>query len=150
SQAQATRLQPPAQPSPILPPRQIEPVPSRATSQRTASSGRGAARTPSVHPELSQPSHREASDEELLETRIQLAFAVARIDGRLARKEKELIVAKMQRRNAPDQAMDNRVKALMAHYEIAAIDIEGCIRRIKEELPAALRNELLELACQVA
>jgi tellurite resistance protein len=85
----------------------------------------------------------------MLEITIKFAFAVARIDGRVARKEKALIRQIMVDRYSHDQAIWNRAKAFMAHYETMAIDVEDCIRQVKKEFPTTQRG-LLELACQIA
>src|SRR5262249_27052147 len=49
-----------------------------------------------------------------------------------------------------DPAMQNRVKAYCAHYATAAIDVDACIRRIKERLPDLQRGQLLEFASHIA
>jgi uncharacterized tellurite resistance protein B-like protein len=95
-------------------------------------------------------SSHEISGEALLEISCELAFAVARIDGRIARSERDKILKLMQSRSARSPDVDNRIKLLMAHYETAAIDVDACLRRIRDEFPPAQRQEFLLLANQVA
>ena len=98
------------------------------------------------------PNARQPAEpaQELLETTIEFAYAVARTDGSIARKERALIEEQFQRRYVNDPAIYNRVKAYCAHYETAAIDVESCIRRIKDRVPVLQRGHLLKFACMIA
>jgi tellurite resistance protein len=109
-------------------------------------------RSPASPPPVSdapRSSSRMDFADAMLEITIKFAFAVARIDGRVARKEKALIRQIMVDRYSHDQATWNRAKAFMAQYETMAIDVEDCIRQVKKEFPTTQRG-LLELACQIA
>lgn len=65
-----------------------------------------------------------------LELFVQFAFAVARADGRVARREKEAIIEHLTRRYGHDAALMNRAHAYCAHYESAAIDLERCLQAL--------------------
>jgi uncharacterized tellurite resistance protein B-like protein len=86
-----------------------------------------------------------------LEAIIEFVYAIARTDGTLARKEKELIEAVvMEQLVGRDQTISNRVKAYCAHYESASIDVGYSIKRIKERAAPAERRKLFSLACRIA
>src|SRR5262249_3159158 len=85
-----------------------------------------------------------------MEATLQFAFAVARVDGRIARKEKEIIERHMQSRFGNDRALANRVKALSAHYESAAIDLERCLHQIGQLFSEDERRALFDLAGAIA
>jgi hypothetical protein len=87
---------------------------------------------------------------DLFEMTVQFAFAVARLDNRPTGEVRKLIVEKLQCRAPSNRAAANRIEALASHYEKAAIDIEDCIRRIKNDFAFAERGDILTLACQVA
>src|SRR5207247_1984202 len=63
---------------------------------------------------------------------IQLALAIARADGRVARKEREILDNYLRERCGADPALLNRVRALAAHYETAAINLEECLTLIRQ------------------
>src|SRR5258708_3675744 len=85
-----------------------------------------------------------------LELTIQFAFAVARADGRLARKEKELIEAQLDQRYGSDPVERNRAKAFCAQYEHAVLDPEACFRRIAQTFSTEERAALLAFGCEIA
>jgi uncharacterized tellurite resistance protein B-like protein len=86
----------------------------------------------------------------LLELTVQLAFAVARADGRLARKEREVIDAYLRSRCGEDPALLNRALALAAHYETAAIDVDACLWQVRALAADADRRALLGFVTEVA
>jgi uncharacterized tellurite resistance protein B-like protein len=98
----------------------------------------------------SQAQPLDQTSRSLLETTIEFAYAVARIDGSIAKKEKALIDEQFQRRYANDPAKCNQVKAYCAHYETAAIDLPSCLRRIKERVPLVQREQLMKFARIIA
>ena len=99
---------------------------------------------------LSHPEPSIDLAQTMVEATIEFAFAIARTDSSNSRKEKELIEEEMQRRYSYDPVLYNRARAWCAHYEAAAIDIQSCLRRIKENFSEGHRVKLLEFACQIA
>jgi uncharacterized tellurite resistance protein B-like protein len=97
---------------------------------------------------LAQPAAGDSHDS--LEAIIEFVYAIARTDGSLARKEKELIEGVVERLHGKDQAIYNRVKAYCAHYETASIDVGSSIKRIKERAAPAQRRQLFLLARRIA
>jgi uncharacterized tellurite resistance protein B-like protein len=124
------------------------PAPAQPTSHSMRPWSRSPV-SPRPVPDPRPSSSRMDIADAMLEITIKFAFAVARVDGRVARKEKAIIRQIMVDRYSHDQAIWNRVNAFMAHYENVAIDVEDCIRQVKKEFPTAQRG-LLELACQIA
>jgi uncharacterized tellurite resistance protein B-like protein len=90
------------------------------------------------------------SDLVLLELTVQFAFAVARADGRVSRKEKEVIHEHLERRFGGDPVRWNRARAFCARYEAAAIDLDDRLQQIAERFPAEERQALLEFARAIA
>ena len=124
------------------------PAPGRPASRAAAPASLQAS-PPAVFPS-SESRPEVAGSAELLEATIEFAFAVARADGRIARSEKTVIEEQLSRHYAADPAMQNHVKAYCAHYETAAIDVDACIRRIKERVPGSQRGQLMEFASHIA
>jgi tellurite resistance protein len=96
------------------------------------------------------PVHEEDDHLVLLELTVQFACAVARTDGSISRKERALIEDHLERRFRYDTALLNRARALFAHYESTAIDLEACLERIGQAFTVAHRQSLFEFATQVA
>lgn len=95
---------------------------------------------------------QESADEtylSIMELTIQLAYTAARADGRIVRKERDIIAEHLQRRFGHDPALHNRAKALSAHYETAAIDVEACLRRIAELLTVEQRAVLMDFVSRI-
>src|SRR5262249_12498275 len=86
----------------------------------------------------------------LMELTVQIAFLVARCDGRIARKERAVIEEHLRRRFGYDPALYNRARALAVHFESAAIDIEECLQRTVDTFTPEHRSALLEFAYQIA
>lgn len=114
-------------------------------------------RTPAVAQAWSVPAAAPASAVQkadfplvLMELTVQLAFATARADGRIARNERELIEEHIRRRYAYDPVLFNRARAFCAQYESAAIDLDACLTRITTTCAPRLRRALVELCRQVA
>jgi uncharacterized tellurite resistance protein B-like protein len=144
----AASAKPPRAPTPIPERMKAEgPAPIRAADRR--SSSLRSAPTPTAN---RSPQPRPSTDpaQELLEATIEFAFAIARTDGSISRKEKAFIEEQLQQSYGYDAALYNRSKAWCAHYETAAIDIERCLQRIKEHFTPAHRSKLLEFACLIA
>jgi uncharacterized tellurite resistance protein B-like protein len=101
---------------------------------------------------LGSPAHtpQTLSGRDSLELIIEFVYAIARTDGSLARKEKELIEKLMERLHGEDQATLNRVRAYCTHYETASIDVPSSITKIKESASPAQRREIFSLACRIA
>jgi tellurite resistance protein len=85
-----------------------------------------------------------------IELAIQLAFAVARADGRLAQAEKTVIDEHIAKIYSHDQPLLSRARALCAHYETGAIDVDDCLRRIKDRFDTPGRTALVKLAIDIA
>src|SRR5205807_2654548 len=77
-----------------------------------------------------------------LQWTVQFALAVARVDGRPARKELAVIDEYLERRWGDDRALLNRAKALAAEYEKAPLDQETCLDGIVRCCTEAERQEL--------
>jgi tellurite resistance protein len=110
---------------------------------------------PSALPEPpSGPSQaREQQDNKallLLELTVEFAYAVARSDGRVSRKERALIEERLRGLCGDNPALLNRAKALSAHYESAAIDLDECLRQIAGFFAVEERQELLDFAGAIA
>ncbi len=125
------------------------PVKAQITPFPHVNSGPSALRRAQVTPPPEAQAHAD-TDQELVQATIEFAFAVARSDGRITRKEKTLIEEHLQRQYASDPALLNRVKAYCAHYETAAIKVDDCLQRIREWSPVEERAHLLEFACRIA
>jgi tellurite resistance protein len=87
---------------------------------------------------------------ELMELTVQIAFLVARCDGHMAQKEREIIGNHLRKRYGYDTALFNRAKGFAAHYESAAIDIDACLGQIAAVFSVPHREALLEFAYQIA
>jgi hypothetical protein len=143
----AVSTKPVARPTPIPQQTKERPAPIRSPERRSSS----LQSSPAPIPSRSTQS-QIASDpaQELLEAIIEFAFAIARTDGSISRKETGFIQEQMQRRCRHDAALYNRAKAWCAHYATVAIDIGSCLQRVKEKFTPAQRGQLLELGCQIA
>jgi len=75
---------------------------------------------------------------------------VARADGRIARKEKEIIEQHILARYGNDPALLNRARAFCAHYESAAIDPERCLHQLTNLFAADERGTLFDFAAEIA
>jgi tellurite resistance protein len=119
-------------------------------------------KTSSSTSRLTQPSHTAAiSNNEItelaeprdlarLEVTIEFAYVVARADGRIARKEKEIIEQYIRNQFGNDPALLNRTRAFCAHYESAAIDVEKSLQWITNLFTEDERRQLLEFAGEIA
>lgn len=96
------------------------------------------------------PAARLANATDDLETIVQFAYAVARADGRIARREKEVIAEYLAKRSGRDAAQANRIKAYCAHYESAPIDLERCLQSLGIGRSREDCEELLEFAEAIA
>jgi hypothetical protein len=85
-----------------------------------------------------------------LELTVQFAYSIARADGRVARKEKELIEEHFDKRLANDNVQRNRARALCAQYEHAVLDPEPCLRQIAQAFATEERATLLTFGCAIA
>ncbi len=122
---------------PVEPPRR---TPASASAQVRAA----AAAAPAA------PARQEDFPLLLMELTVQLAYATARADGRVARNERELIEEHVQRRYGYDPVLFNRARAFCARFESEAIDLDACLRRITAACAPALRSGMVELCRQVA
>jgi tellurite resistance protein len=86
----------------------------------------------------------------LMDLTVQFVCAVARTDGSISHAERDVIERELQRRFRYDPALDNRARALLAHYQSAAIDLEACLSRIQAEFEPPHCQALLDFACRVA
>jgi uncharacterized tellurite resistance protein B-like protein len=86
----------------------------------------------------------------LLELTVEFAYAVARSDGRISRKERALIEERLRGLCRDNPALLNRAKALAAHYESAAIDLDECLRQIAGFFTVEERQDLLDFAGAIA
>jgi uncharacterized tellurite resistance protein B-like protein len=93
---------------------------------------------------------RELLDLDRLEVTVEFAYAVARADGRIARKEKEIIEQHIQTRFGNDLALLNRARAFCTHYESAAIDLTRCLQRITNLFTADEHRALFDFATEIA
>jgi tellurite resistance protein len=96
------------------------------------------------------PTAAPENEPSAMDLTIQLAFAVARADGRLARSEKTLIGEHINKRYSSEPGLLNRARALCAHYEACSIDVDVCLRKIREQLASSDRTSLVDLAVQLA
>jgi uncharacterized tellurite resistance protein B-like protein len=85
-----------------------------------------------------------------LQLTVEFAFAVARADGRIARKERAVIEEYLRRRWWDDSALRNRAKAFCAQYESALLDMDACLWHITARFSPEERRDLLEFACAIA
>lgn len=85
-----------------------------------------------------------------LELIAEFGFAVARADGRVARKEKEIIERHIRTQVAGDRALLNRARAFCAHYEAAPIDLEKCLDHTVHRFSVEERRALFEFAREIA
>jgi len=79
----------------------------------------------------------------IMELTLAFAFAVARADGPVTAKEREVIEGQMVARYKHDPALLNRAKALCAHYEAAPIDLDTCVKQVGKLFAPAHRGALL-------
>jgi tellurite resistance protein len=86
----------------------------------------------------------------ILDLTVQFAFVVARCDSHLAHKERDWIENHFKNRYRHDGALFNRVRALCAHYETAALNVEDCIVRINQEFTAGHKAALVKMAYEIA
>jgi uncharacterized tellurite resistance protein B-like protein len=108
-------------------------------------------RAPSApSPRFLAPQPQADPSQDALEAIVQFVYAIARADGSLTHKEKELIADVMEGLHGKDPPTYNRVKAYCAHYETAAIDVGFCITRIGERASADERGQLFSIARRVA
>jgi hypothetical protein len=82
----------------------------------------------------------------IMELTIEFTFAVARLDGPVTTREREIIEAQVAGRYKHDPALLNRAKAFCAHYESAAIDLDTCVGQIAKLFAPAHRSALLNSA----
>src|SRR5207302_1161727 len=92
----------------------------------------------------------EDSNLVVLESTVQLLFAVARADGRVSAHERTAIKEYLRERFGNDRALLNRAESLCAHYECGTIDLEECLRKIKDHFTLAQRAELINYARRVS
>jgi uncharacterized tellurite resistance protein B-like protein len=86
----------------------------------------------------------------LMELTIKFAFGVARADGPVAPVRRDLIHEHVAKRFGYNRALLNRAEAYCAHFEAAAIDLEDCLRQIKERFTGEHRAALIRFAVQIA
>jgi uncharacterized tellurite resistance protein B-like protein len=127
------------------------PAQSHRTRDQQTIATHSADRVPKSPSSGSVAPHAAADDgHDSLEAIIEFVYAIARTDGSLARKEKELIEDIVERLHGKDQVTYNKVRAYCAHYESAPIDVGSSIRRIKERAAPEQRRQLFSLACRIA
>jgi uncharacterized tellurite resistance protein B-like protein len=105
-----------------------------------------------VAPAAPPPPARPVEDAGLARLRAALAFAwaAARADGRVSRKERSVIEEYLRQTCGADRALLNRAQALSAQYESAAVDVDDCLARVAGQFPAGERQALLDLAVRIA
>jgi len=85
-----------------------------------------------------------------LELTVQLAYAAARADGRVARNERALIARHVEQHYGHDPALLDYARGLCARYERTAPDVDECLTRVVAACTPPIRRGLLELCRQVA
>jgi len=159
SAATATQVQPNAHPArPVLTPVSAAQVPAAVLVESEELFQQALRSTPPSTPPLhGAPASREEITEppELLdlarlEVTVEFAFAVARADGRIARKDKEVIERHLRDRFGNGPALLNRARAFCAHYESAAIDLTRCLHRITTLFTTDERRALFDFASEIA
>jgi len=123
-------------------------VPNGPTLKNTDQARQGMGSGESVEP------HRNDSMPDdthllLMELTIQFALAVARADGPVVAPERELIRKQIRQRYGYNRALLNRAEAFYAHYELGAIDLEGCLRQVNAQFTEGHRIALLHLAVEI-
>jgi uncharacterized tellurite resistance protein B-like protein/Arc/MetJ family transcription regulator len=140
----------PVTPSALKGPGSVPARQPKRTGDEQAIASLPASHPPSSPPPVSFSTQPAAGDgHDSLEATIEFVYAIARTDGSLARKEKELIEEVMERLHGSDQAIYNRVKGYCAYYETASIDVGSSIKRIKERAVPAQRRQLFLLARRI-
>jgi tellurite resistance protein len=86
----------------------------------------------------------------IMELTVQFAFVVARCDGHVAKKEKDWIANHISQRYRHDPVLLNRARALCAHYETAAVNVDACFDEINARLTTGHKGALVKLAYDVA
>jgi len=100
-----------------------------------------------THQEVTMPDENHLL---LMELTIQFALGVARAEGPVTPGKRELIQEHVAKRFGYNRALLNRAEAFCAHYESAAIDLEACLRQIKERFTGEHRAALIRFAAQIA
>jgi hypothetical protein len=85
-----------------------------------------------------------------LQLTVEFAFAVARADGRIARKERAVIEDYLRRRWWHDPVLRNRAKAFCAQYESGLLDLDACLWHVTARFSPEERRDLLEFAGAIA
>jgi uncharacterized tellurite resistance protein B-like protein len=85
-----------------------------------------------------------------LQLTVEFAFAVARADGRVARKERAVIDEYLQRHWENEPALRNRLKAFCAQYESGLLDLDACLWQIAARFSPEERGELVTFAGAIA
>ena len=70
-----------------------------------------------------------------LQLTVEFAFAVARCDGRMAQKERDVIAEYLERRWGQDPILSKRAKAFSTQYEFSLIDPDACLQQIAVVIP---------------
>lgn len=92
-----------------------------------------------------RPSTPPSSDAlERLRLAIELAFAVARADGKVAKKEKAVVEDFLRRQCKTDKALFNRALALAARYESCTLNLTDSIQAVRAGLSADEQQQLFE------
>jgi hypothetical protein len=86
----------------------------------------------------------------ILELTVQFAYVSARCAGHLAKKQKEWIEDHFKNRYRHDPVLLNCAKAYCAHYESAALNVDGCLNRINQEFTAGHKTALVKMAFEIA
>lgn len=96
------------------------------------------------------PVARPAPPHDDLESFVQFAYAVARADGRVAKREKNVIAEFVANRCGGDAAQLNRANGYCAYYESASIDLERCLQSISMGRSSSECRELYAFAEAIA
>jgi hypothetical protein len=95
-----------------------------------------------------QPLHDPALPQ--MDVVMRFAFCVARADGRIARKELEVIEDHVRRAYGANVNLFNRARAFCAQYQDCAIEVDDCLERAAVSLTTADLVSLLDLGRQIA
>jgi uncharacterized tellurite resistance protein B-like protein len=85
-----------------------------------------------------------------LQLTVEFAFAVARADGRVARKERAVIDEYLQRHWENEPALRNRLKAFCAQYESGLLDLDACLWQIAARFSPEEHGDLVTFAGAIA
>jgi hypothetical protein len=128
--------------------KKAQPAPPSAVKKEPVSPARVA---DPVHAPLPELVNETPDDTRLLlmELTIQFCLAAARADGPVTSHERDLIRGHIRQRFGYDRALLNRAENLCTHYQSAAIDLDHCLRQIKEKVAVSDLTALVEFASTI-